>query len=261
MPVFAQNAEGEFNQTDANGLKQGPWHKYHPGDSVFRYEGQFKDDKPYGLFTHYFINRIVKVELTYHSPERSLSKSYYPDGTLMAVGMYDNQRKDSTWVLYDLYGSKISEDNYVQGKRYGYWRKYFADGKLMQEKYYENDLESGTIKQYFSSGILYREAIYVEGGLEGEATFYHENGLLKSEGKYYHDAKTGVWKTYDEDGQLIDERRYVKGVPEHRDSDYIQEDSSEYFTKDKYTIEDVFEEDFMKVPSKEEEKKKKKSKK
>jgi len=261
LSAFSQNSKEEFNQLDENGKKQGTWHKYHPGDSILRYEGQFRDDQPYGKFTHFFIDGKVKVVLTYSSPDRAFARNYYPDGTLMAVGAYENQQKDSTWVYYDFYGSKISEENYITGKRYGYWRKYFPNGKLMQEIYYENDLETGTIKQYFSTGILYREAIYFEGGLEGDAAFYHENGILHHEGKYHRDAKTGIWKSYDEDGQLIDERKYVKGVPEFRESDLIHEDSSKYYVKDVFTIEDVFEEDFMVVPSKEEDKKKKKTKK
>jgi len=258
FPVLAQ--EIEYNKIDENGLKQGLWQKYHSGDSILRYKGVFKDDNPIEKFTHYFTNGAVKVVLSYSSPNRSLSRNYYPDGILMAIGAYEKQQKDSTWIFYDRYGSKISEENYIVGKRYGYWKKYFPNGKLMEEKYFENDLEDGVLKQYFHSGLLYREAIYVEGGIEGDATFYHENGILRFEGKYYHDAKTGIWKKYDEDGNLIDERRYDRGVPEFRESDIIQFDTSKFYVKDKFTIEDVFEEDYMAVPSKEEEKKKKKEK-
>ena len=81
IPLFAQETEVQYNQTDEQGRKQGAWQKYHPGDSVLRYKGHFKDDQPYGKFTHYFINGMTKVELTYNTSERSLARTYYPDET------------------------------------------------------------------------------------------------------------------------------------------------------------------------------------
>ena len=41
------------NETDAQGRKQGKWVKYHEGTKKVRYQGQFKDDKPFGEFVYY----------------------------------------------------------------------------------------------------------------------------------------------------------------------------------------------------------------
>ena len=109
-------------------------------------------------------------------------------------------------------------------------------------------------KQYFETGILFREATYVDGGQEGQVTFYHENQKIKSQGMYLKDVKEGTWKEFNEDGELIRERNYLKGMCLDCDQDVIQEDTTKYFKKDRYTIDDVNGVDMNKVPTKKEEK-------
>ena len=252
--LFSQDRSSTINQTDKEGRKQGKWVKYHEGDSVIRYSGQFIDDKPVGMFMHFYSNSDVRIMLKHGENGVSRVVNYWPSGKVMGRGKYVKQDKDSTWMYYSELGTKIAEEYYIEGKRYGNWKVYYLDGKIMEERFFENDMENGPFKQYFESGLLFREATYVDGGQEGQVTFYHENQKIKSQGMYLKDVKEGTWKEFSEDGELIKERNYLKGMCLDCDRDIIQEDTTKYFKKDRYTIDDVNGVDLNKVPTKKEEK-------
>ncbi len=254
----AQVSTQELNVTDSEGRKQGKWMKYYPDSDVKRYEGQFKDDKPIGRFTYFYEDGTVQTTLDYREGNHASARIYFPDGSLMGIGVYVDQQKDSTWTYYSIYGEKVAVEYYVEGKKYGNCKKFHRNGQLLEERYFENDLENGPMKQYYENGELSRVATYVNGSIEGPSAFYHDNGVVRFEGEYFKDTKNGIWKTYDKSGKLIDERKYVKGVPEYRDSDLVKEDPSNYYRKDVLTEQDFLEEDYMAIPDEDPKKKKKK---
>jgi len=43
-------SQDDFNKKDSQGRKQGKWVELHEKSSIKKYEGQFKDDKPFGEF-------------------------------------------------------------------------------------------------------------------------------------------------------------------------------------------------------------------
>ena len=75
--LFAFSLYGQdtanINKTDASGRKQGVWKKYEKGKLV--YEGQFKDNVPYGTFRYYHTNGKLK------------STTDFIQGTLMLIGL------------------------------------------------------------------------------------------------------------------------------------------------------------------------------
>ena len=256
--LFSQGTSTPINQIDKEGRKQGKWLKYHEGDSVVRYGGNFVDDKPVGTFMHFYSNGEVRVMLSHDDNDVSRVVNYWPSGKIMGRGKYVGQDKDSTWIYFNELGNKLAEEYYIEGKKYGNWKVYYPDGKIMEERYYENDMENGAFKQYFESGLVFREATYVDGGQDGLVTFYHENQKIKSQGMYHKDVKEGVWKEYDENGELLRERTYLKGMCLDCGNDVVREDTTNYFRKERYTIDDVNGEDMNKIPAKKEEKESKK---
>ena len=143
--VFAQSPSDTLNQVDSKGLKQGRWVKHFPESEFKRYEGQFKDDQPYGTFVYYFGTGEVRTVLKYTKGNRSTARNYYPDGTLIAIGVYVGDKKDSTWTYYSAYGEKLAVDYYIVWKLYGNCKKYHINGEILEEKYFENDLENGCL--------------------------------------------------------------------------------------------------------------------
>ena len=116
--LFAQQGEGKLNQVDENGLKQGTWIKYFPGSDIKRYEGQFIDDIPVGIFRYYYPEGQLRSELKYRAEKRSSARMFYTDGTLMATGVYSDTLRDSTWTFYNIYGGKLAIEAYIMGLRY-----------------------------------------------------------------------------------------------------------------------------------------------
>ncbi len=257
MMLVSQVSDEKVNQVDAKGMKQGIWKKYHPGDSVLRYSGRFIDNVPVDTFLYYYPTGEMQSQVVHVNGKESYASTWHKNGNLMATGSYFGQLKDSTWKFFDQAGILRSEENYIEGKRYGIWKSYFYDGKILEVQEWENDVESGPYKRYHHNGKVERTANYLLGALEGEVIDYHDNGNVRQQGQYYHDVKQGVWKHYDENGELLTEITYVNGRPQNVPERIEQGDTTNWFRKDVYTESD-FLPDYSKIPTKEEEGKKKK---
>jgi antitoxin component YwqK of YwqJK toxin-antitoxin module len=227
--VFSQ----EENQTDVNGKKQGLWKKYHP-NGMLRYSGNFKDDKPIGVFKYYYESGNFQIKIT-HSGSEAYSIAYYETGELKAAGKYENQEKDSIWTYYDKEGYKIADEYYIGGKREGKWKVYFKTGKIAEEKEYSNGFENGACNQYLINGKVKLTATYVNGELQGRATYYGNNGLKAVSGKFVRGAREGFWTFYEKDGKTVrkkEEYKNGKRIDANKDDDIIDPREIEYTPED-----------------------------
>ena len=222
---FAQ----EENKTDAKGKKQGLWKKYHK-NGMLRYTGNFKDDKPVGVFKYYYDTGELQVKMT-HIGNNSYSNIYYVTGELKATGKYENQKKDSIWSFYDEKGYKMAEEFYLSGKREGTWYVYFPNGKIAEEKEYSNDLENGKWNRYFINGKPKMTATYVNGVLEGRATYYGRNYKKAVSGVFKKDVREGFWTFYEGDGKTVRKKEQYKNgirIDANKDDDVIDDREIEY---------------------------------
>lgn len=217
--AFAQDG----NMTDEQGRKQGLWKKYHP-NGMLRYEGNFKDDKPVGVFKYYYDTGKIQAKMTHFGPE-AYSNMYYETGELKATGKYENQEKDSIWTYYDVDGHTMAEEFYLSGKKEGTWKVYFPNGKVAEEKNYTSNVEDGEWKQYFENGKVKMTATYVQGALEGRATYYDAAGKKAISGTFYHDVREGYWTYYEKDGITVKKKeQYEKGKRIDANKDDVIED-------------------------------------
>ena len=215
------------NKTDAKGLKQGLWKKYHE-NGMTRYVGNFKDDKPIGVFKYYYDTGKIQVKMTYFGAE-AYTSVYYETGELKGTGKYVNQKKDSTWTYYDLDGYKTATEFYTKALKDKIWYVYFQDGKIAEEKEYSNDFENGMWNQYYDDGKKKMEAIYTNGALEGKAVYYNSSGKRSVSGYYYHGTRNGVWLYFEEDGNKIKKKEeYDKGRRIDVNKDDVIEDPDKY---------------------------------
>ena len=76
--------QGTDNQTDSKGRKQGVWKKL-DAEGHLVYEGQFKDDKPVGLFKHYYSNGKLKATNNYFDNGKKAAAHIYFPGVHSAV--------------------------------------------------------------------------------------------------------------------------------------------------------------------------------
>ncbi len=226
--VFSQ----EGNKTDAKG-KQGEWKKYHENGAL-RYVGSFKNDQPIGEFTYYYNTGKIQSKMT-HTKNGSYSITYHKEGGPKAVGKFVNQKKDSTWVYYDLDGYKIASDYYVKGLRNRISKTFYQSGKVAEEKEYKDDFEQGSWNKYWEDGKKKMTATYEKGALEGKAVYYNSLGVRSISGYYYHSLRNGIWVYFEDDGKAVkkkEEYNNGKKVYKNEDDKYIKPEDQEPINED-----------------------------
>lgn len=205
--VFSQ-AE---NKVDGKGLKQGEWKKFHD-NGILRYEGNFKNDSPIGEFKYYYDTGNIQTKIK-HTKRGSYSISFYKSGGPQAIGKFIDQKKDSTWVYYDLDGYKIASDYYVTGLKNRISYVFYQNGKIAEEVAYQNDFEQGATTKYWNDGKKKELSHYVNGALEGKSAYFNSLGKRSISGFYYHGLRNGVWLYFEDDGNTIKKReKYDKGI-------------------------------------------------
>lgn len=229
--LFVVLVNSLYAQTvDASGKKQGYWKKKDDKTGKLIYEGEFKDDKPIGTFTHYYPGDSAKRAVTYYKNGGKIAYAklfHQLSGKLMAQGKYIDELKDSIWLFSDDGGVLLSKDNYNMGKKEGKCLVYLPDGALAEEKNFKNGLENGVFKQFYDGKLVKGEGKYVNGKMDGKATYYFPSGTIAATGVYKNGSKDGVWIYKDKDGKLKEKELFKNGQPA------TKKESDEYFKKNK----------------------------
>ena len=205
------------NRKDAQKRKQGPWEVFYQNSSLYRYKGQFKDDKPYGRFTYYYESGRVQAVVDYLPGGKvTRSKVYHEtSGYIKAYGKYINQKKDSVWTYFDNVGNVKSKENYVNGNLEGQRVVYYEpiDGQYVvaRYEYYKNNVLHGVFKEYHQNTKLKSEGEYRDGHLNGDVKFYYTNGKMERLERYKYAVKHGWWIFFNQDGTQAGTRLYWEG--------------------------------------------------
>ena len=196
--VFSQD---RINETDKNGKKQGTWKKYENGKLL--YEGQFKDDVPYGTFKYYHSNgKLKSVTEFVQGVHKVKTVIYHENGRKASEGAYIDHQKDGEWRYYSNNDTLIKIENYQLGNRNGVWKTYSTSGVLLDESNYLNNKRSGVSKSYYLNGQVQLEANYVGGKTNGKSTSYYPNGNISMTGDYHEGWRDGEWNAYDVNGKV-----------------------------------------------------------
>jgi len=200
-----------INQVDDLGQKQGKWIKTYQNGNT-RYEGQFRNDKPYGTFTFYYEAGAVKAVNRFSDDGLiAEAQTFHPNGKLMAEGNYLNQKKHGLWKYYsDLDEKLVAQEKYSKGELDGESINYYPEtGNSLEIVFYTKGELDGPYKKYFPDGqTLMTEGFYKNGLLEGEFLSYHPDGKIQTRGQYTKGIQTGKWEYFDEDGNLLTEEQF-----------------------------------------------------
>ncbi len=213
--AFAQIDTTNINKSDAQGRKQGVWKKYERGKLV--YEGQFKDDVPYGTFHYYHANGTLKSTTDFlQGVHKVKTIIYHENGHKASEGLFVDQQKEGTWNYYANNDNLIKVENFSQGKREGTWRVYSVEtGTLLEEKNYYQDKLQGAHVTYYVDGTVSLEENYLNGKLNGRATaYYPKNHQISSTGEYLKGIRIGTWDFYDASGKIRSTVEYQDKQPE-----------------------------------------------
>lgn len=205
LNLFAQN------EIDNKGRKQGPWNKTYPGGALM-YEGSFKDDKPVGLFKHYYESGKLKIEQNHLPGDVSEVIMYENDGkTIAATGKYIGKKKEGEWKYYSE-NKLLLIENFKDGKKDGISRAYSKSGTVLEEIPYKEDKITGICKYFLEDGKLYSEISYKDGLEDGMYKLFEGNDKPVAEGLYVAGKKDGDWNFYNENGKIVEILRYKDGV-------------------------------------------------
>ncbi len=208
---------GQINQVDAQKRKQGPWEKYYPNSALIKYKGQFKDNKPYGLFTYYYPSGRIEAKVKFLKGGYITYSQLYHEtsGRIKAMGKYIDQKKDSTWTYFDNRGNVKSKENYVKDKLEGQRVVYYepVNGKYIvaRYEYYKNNTRHGTFKEYHPNTKLKAEGEYVDGNFNGTIKYYYPNGKTERIERYKYAVKHGWWIFYNDKGVQVGTRLFWEG--------------------------------------------------
>ena len=199
------------NKVDNKGQKQGAWSKTYPSGALM-YEGAFKDDKPVGLFKHYYESGKLKIEQNYLSGDISEVKMYENDGkTLAATGKYTGKQKEGEWKYYKENRLALTE-NFKDGKKEGITRVYSKSGKLLEEIPYKEDKITGIRKYFLEDGKVYSELSFKDGLEDGAYKLFEGNEKPVADGFYKAGKKEGDWHIYNENGKIVETLKYKDGI-------------------------------------------------
>ncbi|NOR75861.1 MAG: hypothetical protein GQ525_11955 [Draconibacterium sp.] len=209
----------QINQTDSNGLRQGLWKKQQPNGKLI-YEGNFKDGKPVGEWKRYHPGGRVKAIISYQqNTDSAFTQLFDKYGKKVAEGNYVNQIKEGNWIYFSK-NRKITEEHFKLGLKNGVALKYYDTGELMEETDWVNGMQTGNYKIYYKTGKPYMQCKMKFDQRNGLCLIHTQNGRLEMEANYKNNLRDGEWKFYD-NGQFWYLLKYNEGEilnPEVRDS-------------------------------------------
>ena len=232
-------------------------------------ELNYQDDMLDGLQTYYHVNGKKSEETIYKKGvKEGLSKDYYDNGNLKAVGTYKNDLLDGLVTTYNPYGGKVCELNFINGVRQGKMECQYADGTKNSSLFYENGELNGTITyqnqlgdligkydyklgkldgdyiNYYDGKAIKLFSKYKDGVIQGERITYYENGVKKSveeftEGKltkmteFYNNKSIANIYTYDEDEKILSSKYFTT-----KGEQYFEENYKNGILKEAFQIND-----------------------
>ncbi len=218
--------KGLLNQTDENGLKQGPWRKVYANGNT-AYEIYFKNNKPVGTYKRYYELGQIQVIMNYNENGEYASAQVFDEkGFLSAEGFYAGKEKDSLWTYYDSKKQIIKMESYKNGKLNGFERAYYNNGQIYDEKEWNNGVENGYWKQFFANGNKMTVIKVTEGKRQGTFQKYFDSGRIQVKGKYVNDLPEGEWEFYATEKSTKEVIKYKNGVAENQKAIDIKESNA-----------------------------------
>ena len=198
--------------------------EYYP-DGKIKISAMFRNGIPEGIRREYSSDGSVEKSYLYKNgiitgegivkddgDRQGPWKNYYPDGSLMSEGNYDNEKQTGVWKYYHSNG-KIEQTGKFNklGKFDGNWKWYFDNGLLLKEENYRNGLKDGLSTEYDETGTVIEEGEFVNGNEDGP--WFELTGDSFIRGTYRDGLRNGMWYNFylDRNGEKTDSLCYFKG--------------------------------------------------
>ena len=203
-------------------------------------------------------NRILEYEGEYLYEKKWNGKGFDKKGNII----YEIINGNGKVCEYDINDNLIFKGEYLNGRRWnGLRKKYYSNGQLKFEIEYCNGNIGIKGKEYYTNGQLKFEGEYLDRKRNGKGRAYNSSGELKFEGEYLNGKRNGKGKQYVNGflifrGEFVDGKRKGKGIEYDEEGRILYE--GEYFNNESHyleedvSIEEDEEDEYDKIPSKDE---------
>ncbi len=209
LAVYPFISFSQVNQLDSEGRRVGVWQKNYPNGRLM-YEGEYKNGKPWGEWVRYYETGQKKAVMNYFGNDSVLAKMYDVNGKRVAEGLYVNEKKEGVWSLFSE-NIKISEEEYVNGKKCGLSKRFYPSGEIFEEIEWVDNKQEGKYQAFFKKGKPYLQCKFSNNKRNGLCLVFYENGKLEMEGFYKDNLRDKEWKYYDSNGAFLYSLEYDNG--------------------------------------------------
>jgi antitoxin component YwqK of YwqJK toxin-antitoxin module len=117
-----------------NKLFEGRWHYYHKASKAIMTIENYTNGKLEGLRSVFYLNGKIAEEINYkNNLKDGICKRYTETGIVIEESAYKNNEYNGVATFKDSEGNRVSNGNFVNGKKAGVWQ-FFEKGKLLQEE-------------------------------------------------------------------------------------------------------------------------------
>ena len=124
----------------------------------------------------FFLDMNVAKSYTYGFITDGIITKYFADGTKMSEENYSNGKRNGICPRWHYTGEKLHEESYTNGKRNGMFKEWHANGQLASEVMYEDDKKIGMYRQWHKNGYRHIQVMYKDGLMDGIYNQWHTNG-------------------------------------------------------------------------------------
>ena len=136
----------------------------------------------------------------------------------------ENFIADGNAIIYDSFGNKFGEGNFIKGSQNGAWVYYFNNGAKMADVNFLNgngiisdssgipkNGRDGLFNSYYKNGKLDKVSNYRAGEYDGVFNTFYENGNKREVSNYKAGEYDGVFNTFYENGNKREVSNYKAG--------------------------------------------------
>ncbi len=120
--------------------------------------------------------------------------SIIENSMLYEIGEMKNSKKQGLWTTYiTKTKQKLTEINYMDGKKNGIYYEYNSDGKMVAKGTLINGKAQGLCTWYYPDGKKEAEVLYKDGNRKGEYKEFDQKGEVTIIGNYKYNRRQGNW--------------------------------------------------------------------
>jgi len=202
----------ETNQKDQLGRKQGLWRDYF-ATGTLRYEGNFVDNIPTGVFKYFYPQGQLRAELIHQPGEKAVKATYYHrNRAILGEGFFVDREKEGLWRFFSDEGILTLENFYQNGLNHGVWKTFYDNGRQAEHITWHRGVQQGLYERYFTTGAVQIRTTYENNQLHGKYEVFYLNGQPRVTGFYKNNIPDKVWTFFGQLGEIQKVVIYEEGV-------------------------------------------------